>query len=338
MSPDTDILPSLDSIPVIAAGNKTAIKKNQEILATIILNAALTPVNDTVLWTEDEEGRVASYWLRGNANRIDIAVMREDLVIPVEGALWFWRETTIPVTLCDCAAWEIAGFDEPCPEAEDMGQSTKIHLVDRVSGEELELLPEDSAANDRELVFSAFRGEAVPIGSVGPYLFVRFEEQGSTCDNEGNHLRRSYVTLDLVKREIVDIVTHTEREKIDEIERQNAFDHMRADQLASVSDPSDLELVGVEPMYGAGGGFGILYRFDAQAVHAPEQEAWRSTYSGTVSVPATRIPSLLEAYVIPPPVVNVFSISTPNITCKGWNVVTVTDERLSELWKAFIEP
>ncbi|MCP4599605.1 MAG: hypothetical protein GY847_03540 [Proteobacteria bacterium] len=323
----------LEKIPLVKP--KSISKKNQEIVAAAVLNAALTPIQNAVVWTTDETGQRISYWLRGNASRIEFVAARANLVIPSQEALWSWEETEIPVPLCDCNAWQIQKFEGDCPEAEDPAYRMHVQLVDRISEEEIELYPEPDIHMEEQFELKEYSSEIIPIASVGPYLFARYDEQGQNCSSDRSSQSSSFIVFDLVSRSTVEIINVEEQEKIEESERETAFELIRADRLAAVRNASDLELLAIEPRYNVGLNLIVSYRFGVEAVHDVSDKTWSTTYSGSVLVPAATLPAKLVPFTLPPAVAHAFALGTPTAEYRGWNIVVGSEEQVSKLLTAF---
>ncbi|MCP4674054.1 MAG: hypothetical protein GY854_00740 [Deltaproteobacteria bacterium] len=324
----------LESIPVLSSQPTKLSDKTQQLLLLSILNTAQTPVQNAMYWTTNDAGDQISYWLRGNALQVGFVATRADLVIPWRNALWFLEETETPLTLCDCTAWKINNFEGECPETDGDAFGIAIHLVDRISGEEVQLLSSAETSN-APFRFSEYHAEATPIASVGPYLFMQYKEKGEGCRDNRQYQSSEFLVFSLETMEVVDILSSAEEEQIAEKEQIVAFEQIQADELAAVRHASDLGLVAIEPRYSQSAALSVTYRFATDAVHDSDEGTWHADFTGSVLVPAVGVPISLQPFIIPPAVVSVFASGIPGTRQSGWSIIAGSPEEISGLWNAF---
>ncbi len=334
-TPELNPTDVIENLPIFTARSAKSSGKTQQLLLLTILDAAETPVYNAMYWTTNDAGEQTSYWLRGNALQVEFVAARADLVIPWKKTLWLLEKTETPLSLCDCDAWKINRFEGECPETDDDALETVVLLVDRMSGQEIQLFSSAETMRDAPFEFSEYHAEATPIGSVGPYLFMQYNEQGRGCMDEHQYQSSEFVVFDLETMTVADILSGVEKERIVEKEQGVAFRQMQADDLADVSHASDLDLVAIEPRYSQSAGLTVTYRFAADAVHDNEEGTWHSDFTGSVLVPADRVPISLQPFIIPPAVVSVFASGIQGTRQSGWSIIAGSPEEISGLWNAF---
>jgi hypothetical protein len=302
--------------------------------AGLALAVAGATEQDVVLWTADSEGRLRSWWLRGDdlSNRPVGAV--EGLVLPLGGRVWVWREEQVQVALCDCEAWTAGDLEGTCPPSGETARGTFARLEDLVTGELLELLPAPVTETADGPAFADFGFGMEPVGAVGPYLFVRGHERSLGCGAAHHFAASTFAVIDLISGAAVDILSADERAAIEAGEREAAFAAMRGDPLVPVRKAADLELTAIEPTWVTGIGLRLRYQFTAGASFADSDGNWGS-YSRSISVPARGLPLMLLPFAPLPPVLETAVLPAGEPRVAGVAVAEGTPEQLSALAALF---
>jgi hypothetical protein len=306
----------------------------EKIVADTLIQSALIPVQNAIVWTIDEKGQTASYWLRGNAVRIEYAGARADLVIPLDGALWKWRETEKLKPLCDCDAWRIDDWQGECPEKEDPASIVEVDMVDLVSSNETALYRPLRAGLESDFQLSELSVEISPAASVGPYLFVKYKEEGDFCRTDRAYLNEGYFVFDLKNGETIEILSDADKEKIKASEQRPASNSAQG-KPGSAGDLSGLDLLAVEPRYDAAFNLRVFYMFGAKSAGERADTANQISYSESVSAQGETIPEALAPFAVPPAVVNAFAKGAFGVYPGGWSLVAGSDEQLAHIWTAF---
>ncbi len=267
--------------------------------ADLALAIATTPDQDVVLWTARSDGRQESWWVRGSSLDNQVVAAVEGLVLPLDGRVWVWRAEKVPIVLCDCPAWEVAGMESACPASAETAHGTYARLEDLVTGEVLEILPAPVTDTEDGPAFADFGFGMEPVGAVGPYLFVRTYEQSLGCGAAHHSWASTFTAFDISAGEPVDILAAHERAAVENNEREAAFSAMRGDPLAQAQSAADLELTAIEPTWVTGAGLQLRYQFTAGASFADSDDSWGS-YSRSISVPAKGIPEALLPFALLP--------------------------------------
>jgi len=325
----------LEAVPF--GEGRRASRRAQKAIALALLEVAAVPYQDTVVWSATENGEYFSYWMRGNAYLLNMLLIRRGLIVSAGGGMWYWEESEREVPLCDCDAWRLIAFEGPCPVNEEPALSVMVTMVDRITGEEIEISRIELPSSDGRHIVS-YSSRVVPLGSVGPYLFVQQLEEGRTCEQDGAFSREEFAVIDLRTGEPADILNDQELDRIDSRERLEAFELVRSDTIADVRDASDLTLLAVEPRLDPGFGLGVNLRFGTEATIDAQGGAWTAAYAGTVLIPADWTPLSLRRFLIPPAVVRTYASGGSANLARGWSVVEVTPDNLLRALTTFAEP
>lgn len=295
---------------------------------------ASEPVQDILVWTFDPRREPSTHWLRGNRAGGGILASREGLVLTAGEGVWdlSWRDVDVP--LCDCDRWNEADLEGNCPPSEDVAIASIPVLTDLVSGEEIlpieapDTEPEDGPV-DVELQYHVDL-----LTSVGPFLFFRYGQHGLGCGAAHDTWAEEFLVFDLAAGEPTDLLTDAEREAVNEGERAEAYEQIRADNLVAVEGPDDLDLTVIEPVMVPGMGLAFRYQFTASSSFADSDGNW-GAYSRSVVVPASEVPAALQPYMLLPPALASFNLIDEELTIGGWMTVTADEAQLTALARAF---
>jgi hypothetical protein len=263
--------------------------------------AAATPVLDVILWSHDS-GELTSFWIRGNAAEVVVLGVHSGLVIPMEGALWEWRTN----------------------EGED--STLEVSLHDLVSDEKIVVLQVPEIPEGEECQVRDIPVSATPIGTVGPFMFIRVEEVRDVCEGDDEELGEHIFVYNIAQQaEANEIIDEEEEKKIRE-----------SDQASTIQDFDDLSFMGIEPRFSIDGNLMVFYIFSISN-STIQSTTTQQKLSREVQLPATEIPLILIPFVVPPPAVRGTVEASPQSEIGGWNLVTGNVTQMDAVRHAFIQ-
>lgn len=283
----------------------------------IALQDALTLHQNATVWIASADDKVATYWLRNDMNGAFVAASRDDLVIPVEDALWRLEN-------------DVLKTDYDFVDLQDLmsGASLRVPLDD--SYEEYEEgdagADEDAGAGQSSIGcdFSKIQGRPLPLGSVGAYLFLKFDEQTLDCEGERIFLEDRFVTVDLSTGEKVEILTQKEQDALLDKDAVKSF--QKEEGLVS--------WVGSFPYYNAA--------FELTFVHVLSTDAAENSADGQarglvniLEVTDKSVPQKLKDCVLPSDLVRSVRLSDSDELLGGFSVVAGSDESIERRSAAF---
>ncbi len=305
---------------------------SEKFLIGAALSDATSPTMNAVVWIEDDNGQKASFWIHGKNYEFGIVAMHPEMVFPIGESLWLWQASDEALPHCDWAAWRLQDFKGDCPPNMEPAARTGIVFRNLNTGEEekLELGPQiDFGRPDK---ISEFGSEVELIASVGPYLFIRYGERGHSCIAGESLQTRGFVVFDLETMQVTDILSDSERKRIEKNEQKTAFQIMSGDNLVSVLSPEELELTAIVPTYHPSYGVALSYQFSKAVTFGGQHSG---AYSRQISVPAQTLPKKLVPFLLLPQVVHNFMINTMDTRFGGWTPVSCPVDRIDVLLETF---
>ncbi|MDJ0764214.1 MAG: hypothetical protein QNJ97_14625 [Myxococcota bacterium] len=301
-------------------------------------DAESVPLQDAVIWITDDTGAHVSYWLRGNAIEMAFLAKVDGIAVPSGDRLWVWQERETDVPVCDCTAWDLLDNQGPCPESETPGRGVRVHLVDALSDDTVDVFSTSDLTLGTEDPLGEYRATAIPIASVGPFVFVRTVETGTMCQDARNFRDVGFFIFDLDSQAQVDLLTPAEKEELLNNEQHIARQAISDRQMMQGLDASELSLIAIEPEYQPDYGLSLHYRFAIEQHLEGSGTTSQATYASSVLVPAKTLPTILRPFAMPPAVVSMATLGAPAVQRGGYRLITGTPNKIDQLWSAFTGP
>lgn len=247
------------------------------------------PPRSGLVWTVDAEGRHRTLWVSLDGTRLSSQ--------PIEGPLWaegdcLWQWIEEPV---EVPVWrDEPDRDRPAPDSAD-GTETVFRGVMRelVAGDRVVVVEAPAPGAVREV-----HHELRPVGSVGPYVFLRDRR---TIDAWGAHgvTEVRSVAWDLRSAGEAEPLTERERAALRRVERETA-------RRALVTEGADrgidaqlsaerVERIALEPRWIVGEGLRVDLWYVTEACYACGDGTW-GDYRLSVAVPAARTLERFEGH------------------------------------------
>jgi hypothetical protein len=295
----------------------------------VALHDELSPAQEAVAWTLSQTGKVSTCWIKNDAAGVLLTASRTDLAIPVGSALWHLESS------------DNDGDGEPGDDGEvesvefvefkDLvsGDTFTIYLdpaakarADRDGGDEDAGLPEESKGKKDKCDTRTIQSRPMPLVSVGPYLFLKWEEQTLDCDDSVMLKQDRYTAVDLSRGEETDILNEEEQETL--------FEKPDVKALGK-----DVELEGTVPFYNPAFGLSFVHIISEVSTEISDEGETRS-YVNSVEISDTRIPDKLKDFYMPPDLVQAFGLSLPDEVLGGFVAIEGSSEDIEKQLRAFI--
>jgi hypothetical protein len=262
------------------------------------------PGPDALVWVDEGEGKLRTIRLAASPDgyrRVgDVAA----LLVSDGTAVWRWIETPRHLKTVPCE-----GLGSPPGK----GTAVQVEALRLGSTERVTVVK----APDDEGGANELTQTATPVGSVGPYLFVREWTYAYACGAHGETSVSAFV-WDLAARKAVEILRPDERSAAEGEGGAEARKRFAAE--GDVPQPSEeVGLVASLPRY-VGGGLRLDHVFRTSACYACSTGDWGS-YFRAVAVAARGLPERLRAYAEPPAVVSAFLRANPTAKMHGWSTL-----------------
>lgn len=312
---------------------------------SLALKDELEGTHEAVVWLYAPNGMPQSHWIKRSAAGTSSIAVRDDLVVPTPGALWRFPEIENPddidtIEIVDLVSGQAHRLvlDEAAMDDERDGISSLTGGADAgVSDTDSSdtALPEgpptgDSEENDtdssvEESCSSTVRqSNLAVVSSLGPYLFVRYEERTYDCEETLALLEDRFAAFDLTDGSRVELVTEADMEPL-----------LETDDVRSLAREGTVNLVGIEPFFIPGFDLRLTYHFAVKSMFIADDGVRHSMVS-TVQVPARELPAALIPYAHIPVFVSVFSLTAPGYTPGGHWLVDGTPEQVASQLAAFV--
>jgi hypothetical protein len=262
---------------------------------------------EALVWTAAEGHPPSTRWLAPTAGGYRRVAETSGLLIASGPDVWRWsaREEPYKTEACD-------GLPTVVPPGK--GSLTRVFL-ERVGGSErVEIV-----SPKEERVVNDIKHSATPVGSIGPYLFVRERTDWFACAHSLVDVGQS--VWDVSQRARVDLLSPEERKVVDTTDHAAAvrlFKRQEGTYLSSVQDP---DYVASVPRYQAHGWLSIEHVFTHPSSRAANDRVW-SSFTRSVHVPASQIPAKAQPFVKPPPAVSAYLADHPEAKISGWSTVS----------------
>jgi hypothetical protein len=254
-----------------------------------------------LVWVDDKgKGKPRTFLLAPSPKGYQKVAEAPKLLVSDGSAVWRWDQTRQTLKTEPCDDHEVAmgvqqgGRSVMRVDAAKLGSAERVTLV----------RPPEAGG------FRGFDHRAIPVASVGPYLFVRQSTFHWSCVGHGAE-EVSFLVWDLAARKAADVLGPAERAEVETADRAEA---RRLFSAPGDEPPAadDVTFVASLPRYS---GAGLL-----QVDHSFSAYMW-GTYTREVSVPAHPIPERLRAYSRAPGVVSAFLRDHPDAAILGWSEV-----------------
>ncbi len=309
---------------------------------SLALKDELEGTHEAVVWLYGPDGTPQTHWIKRSAVGIASIVVRNDLVIPTEGALWRFPEIENPedidaIEIVDLVSGEshLLVLDEDAVEEGDDDEDTGSTEGPDAGDTDSEISappPTESAesedtdtAVDESCAITVVQSNLAVIASMGPYLFVRFEERTYDCEETLVILEDRFATFDITDGSRVDILTEAELEPLLEL-----------DDVRELAREGTVNLMGIVPFFSPGFDLRLTYHFAAKRIYIADDGVRHSMVS-SVQVPARALPAALVPHALIPDFVCAFSLTAPGHTPGGFWLVNGTPEQVASQLGAFIQ-
>ena len=279
----------------------------------LALKEDLTESNEAVVWMRGPLGNLSSHWIKNDVSGVIVVASRDDGVIPIDGALWrFPTEDTEEdydwLVLEDLITGETMSIpleeslDDAPTEPVDGGTADGGML----SEAEADTDESDGAGSENNCEIRTIQALPIPLGVIGPYLFAQYNEKQYDCQENLLLSEDKYVTVNLVERTAVDILTDEELETLEaseevrDLEREGSVDYMGASPIYNgIVEPS------------------LSHIFATRAVFDQENGDHHSVIS-TCEIIGKKTPKAIEPFNEAPELVLAFAALYPVATVAGW--------------------
>lgn len=337
-------LPSLLLLGIVAACGA----KNEtvaDIGMDLALKEEMTLRDNAVVWLYDNQGNHSTHWIRSSAAGVEVIASRDDLVIPAPGELWrleidpseddvdvipfrdLVSDETFRIVLDETVADEPAeGLNESDDGPDGGVADTSAENTDNPSETAASDASEDTEApNEPAACDDYFIQDApTPLASLGPYLFLRFEERRYNCDDMLKLAVDRFIIVDVANRTTVDLLTDEELDTL-----------LQLEDLEELERTGEVTLDGMTPFYNPAFELSIVYTFAARSTFTSEDGEPQSLVS-MLELTARDAPKALLPYLNPPEVVRAFGLMIPATLPGGWWRFDGTPEELQKQIAAFL--
>jgi hypothetical protein len=259
---------------------------------------------DVLVWVDEAEGKPRTIRLAASPEGYRQVAEAPALLVSDGSAVWRWTETaeTLATEGCEYLSTPPGEGAGVRIEAARLGSDERVTVVSP---------PTDRGMNE-------INHSAIPLASVGPYLFVREFTYLYGCGAHGMS-GTSLVVWDLAARKPAEILRPEEQSAVETTERAEAQQLFAGDGEEPPA-AEDVSFIAALPRYSGAGWLRVDHAFRTWACYACGDNAWGS-YSRAVNVPARRLPERLRPYVRAPGVVSAFLRDNPDTAIQGWSVV-----------------
>ncbi|MBN2529560.1 MAG: hypothetical protein JXR76_24440 [Deltaproteobacteria bacterium] len=339
---------------VVACHREQSLGVNSEGARRMIAAMALDDgdVNQTALyWIRDRNDHYQSFFVSGNKNGAQLLGSTRSLVLKTETDFYEINNSDEEVVLCDCEKWRAASFEDACPAALKTATMSRVLLSSpnkkvvstrseaSTDGEEtdgaLDIFPLSFSEEELNQLVS-LRQHSVITGSIGPYVFIRYEREYQLCRDETVYDAHGYSVFNLDAMQFEPVLSDAELEQVNDNEREDAFASVRGDTGFEHLTAADLELTEIHPEYVAGLGFSVAYEFEARSQMSEEKNNWRD-YTKDIKVLAKQIPIRLTPFALAPPLVRNLRPRS-DVRVGGWSVILAVSESDRETLEMIFKP
>ena len=182
----------------------------------------------------------------------------------------------------------------------------------------------ESPAEDACETYVEQSGLAV-MATVGPYLFLKFEERTYDCEETMVLLEDRFLTFDLTDGTRVDVTTEEEVQPLFELE-----------DVKNLEREGTVNLIGVVPFYNAAFNLRLTYHFAAKSIFVADDGVRHSLVS-VIQVPARELPKSLVPHARIPSFVSAFGLVARGHTPGGFWLVRGSPEQVAAQMSAFLQ-
>jgi hypothetical protein len=255
---------------------------------------------DALIWIASEDGKVSTRWLAASAPGYQQVAEAPELLIAAGAGVWRWSARTETLHTVSCAEFNGA------PAGEGTGMRVAMERIGAPGRTEIVTPASETGANESVQT-------AAPVGSIGPYLFVRESSYQYSCGAHG-FTGVTVSAWDVSRAEKVEILDADELAGARLAAKRLLFppteEHAEGEE--------DAAYAATLPHYGARGWLGVEHAFTAFACYACSEGGW-SSYTRAVNVPARELPARLRPYARPPEVVTAYLGAHPEVKIAGWS-------------------
>jgi hypothetical protein len=236
---------------------------------------------------------VRTVWLEPDgAGGVRVAGERAELVFAAGERLWVWREQPIEVETCDCECVEGGGEGGAgCARREPAREGVLVEL----GGAGAQVALTEAQGGSCEDGIGESSCQALPLGGVGPYLFVGDVCHEYACGAAHGDFGWTFTVLDLETGKPVDLLTPAERAEL------AAAADAEARRELTPEDPElggmledELELTLYRPRLD-GDHVTLEVQMTAHVPYAASDGNWHA-YTASAMVDAPRLPAAFAAW------------------------------------------
>jgi hypothetical protein len=226
------------SILNLTCGSKQDVS---DVAKDLALREELSQRDEALVWLYDPEGNLSTHWIRSDVAGIEVVASRNELLIPTPGALWRLDvddngDDHDFIELEDLVSGETARIrlDESAVEPEEEDNQVEppdagadSHGDTETATEETERNAEQTKADEAadseagappppeeppsepetECGDNAVQDAPNPRATIGPYLFLRFEERLYNCEDELLLTQYRFLVFDTIAGEEVEVLS-----------------------------------------------------------------------------------------------------------------------------------
>ncbi len=261
------------------------------------------PDDSLFLWTVSGEDDPQTYWVESVQGKPTERGVVAGVVVAAAGHVWRWRTESETVTTAPCAALG-TGVDAPS------GGSVQRGWFESVDGAgSSQVVSEPSEGSE----FDLFEERVVPLGSAGPFVFVRQHYYLYACGAAHGQHSTSVFTWDLGRGKRAEV----EPSEYDSQElRGAAHEQLREHALDEGQDMGALDLKALLPIYDQRGHLSLGRVYVTDACYACS-DGWGSYLRGaTIPGPPPRWQGVRPRA---PRTIAAFLGRRPQLTLRGWS-------------------
>ncbi|MBN2342660.1 MAG: hypothetical protein JXX29_16575 [Deltaproteobacteria bacterium] len=317
--------------------NSASDNRSRNVTAALLLEEE-SPMEQVIMWSKTDDNIYQSALLSGNEDETTLLAKVPGIVIHSANQLHRTDASEYNLALCDCAKWEETGFDGGCPAQLHTASGTRLTVTtlalegmdtnEQEIPPPMDLLPIPVAETEQHRITSFYQSAEIT-GSIGPYLFVRYRQEVSLC-NDNNEIKESgFRVFNLDTRAEEYPLSEDEQRSIEEKQKKEAMETISNSTGFTHVTENDVRLAQIHPIFINGIGFGLGYEFEARSKMNTNENNWHD-YSKTVTVQADAIPKKFEPYVIAPAPIRRVQLSG-HLTPGGWSNVTGNDLAIQKM-------
>ncbi|MBN2718681.1 MAG: hypothetical protein JXX14_22740 [Deltaproteobacteria bacterium] len=314
----------------------------RNVAMVMALEEADTPLT-AMVWLRDGDDAYQTVLLTGNKNRSVATATHPSLLLATPASILNITSQTDEIVLCDCSKLDTNDSESVCPASiqsvprQHLLLSTqtvpaaeneiRINADADSSTATIDLFPFEISESDMQKLV-ALDEYAVVTGTVGPYVFIRYERAFQLCGDEKPTETHGYSVFNINRMEFESPLKDEELSQIRHAEQQIAYDSIANTTGFSHLSADDLQLTGIHPVFVNGVGFSLEYEFEARSKLDESQINWRE-YTRQISIQARKIPDELAPFALAPPVVRNL-VAADTVSIGGWTLISGMQESIQK--------